>query len=314
MDAARIATAALDAAVDFVGVDASMIVLSQPDGSTFAAARGLAPEEEQGLRKLLTGLSLSEPRPADVARLQSEGGVRRFESGYLVPLASKETMGVLAVFWHRLPSLAALHADVLGELALAAAVALANERVFGETREAAARDPLTGLYNRRIFHEELAREIEAAQRYPTPLTLLVFDVDDFKRVNTELGHLEGDRILSVVGDVLLHCSRAADIPGRVGGDEFAVVLPHSTVDDAARLYTRLVSGVRTATAAVPLPILLSAGSADLRPGEGGDGLFGRADEALRLAKSSGKHHHRVFGRGPAADGGLGEAHASEQQV
>jgi len=257
------------------------------------------------VRRLLSDLSLTEPRPADMSKLGADTGARRFEAGYLVPLASQETMGALAVFWRSRPSPAALHADVLGELALAAAVALANERVFGETREAAARDPLTGLYNRRIFHDELARAIGAAHRYPTSLTVLVFDVDDFKRVNTELGHLEGDRILTVVADVLLRCSRAADVPGRAGGDEFAVVLPHSTVDDAARLYTRLVSGVRAATASVPLPILLSAGCADLQPGEGADELYGRADEALRIAKASGKHHYRVSGRELSADGGVG---------
>ena len=168
--------------------------------------------------------------------------------------------------------------------------AIENARRFREARQLADLDALTGLHNRRYFHETLAREVARAQRYDRRLALLVFDLDDFKAINDRIGHLAGDAVLAEAADRMREVVRSADIACRVGGDEFAVILPESTLDDADQLY-RAAAG-------------RGLGAAD-RPGAGGSSISGgrrraepadddpiaffeRADEALYRAKEAGK--------------------------
>ena len=87
---------------------------------------------------------------------------------------------------------------------------------------------MTGLYNQRYFHETLRREVLAAQRYERNLALIVFDVDDFKTINDQIEHLAGDRVLAQAADRLREAVRSVDVAARIGGDEFAVILPESS--------------------------------------------------------------------------------------
>ena len=154
-------------------------------------------------------------------------------------------------------------------------------------------DALTGLHNRRYFHETLAREVARAHRYGRRLALVVFDLDDFKAINDRIGHLAGDHALAEAAERLRTVVRSADIPCRVGGDEFAVVLPESSLEDAEQLFRRILDSVSGRPVAEAGTMLLSAGIAELRGGDDAPSFFQRADEALYRAKRAGKNQVSV---------------------
>ncbi len=104
-------------------------------------------------------------------------------------------------------------------------------------------DSLTGLYNRRYFNDIFLREVKHSDRYGTPLTLLMLDVDDFKAVNDAFGHAVGDRMLQAVAEVIRQHARGADIPIRFGGDEFLIVMPNTSWPDAEAITRRLAQGL-----------------------------------------------------------------------
>src|SRR5207253_8367861 len=123
----------------------------------------------------------------------------------------------------------------LEDLARRAGPAIENARRFREARQLADLDALTGLHNRRYFHETLAREVSRAQRYNRRLALLALDLDNLKAINDRLGHLAGDGVLAEVANRIRDVVRSADIACRVGGDEVAVILPESAMADAKQL-------------------------------------------------------------------------------
>ena len=167
--------------------------------------------------------------------------------------------------------------------------AIENARRYGEARKLAETDALTGLYNQRFFHETLRREVLRAQRYERNLALLVFDVDDFKGINDRIGHLAGDRVLAQAADRLREAVRSVDVACRIGGDEFAVILPESAAANAEQLYRRLQSSMRgTSLGPDQDRMRISAGIAELQHGDTAAGLFERADAALYRAKAQGK--------------------------
>ncbi len=167
--------------------------------------------------------------------------------------------------------------------------AIENARRYGEARKQAETDALTGLYNQRYFHETLRREVLRAQRYERNLALILFDVDDFKSINDQVGHLAGDRVLAQAADRLREAVRSVDVACRIGGDEFAVILPESSAVDAEQLYRRVQSSMRgTALGADDERLRLSAGIAEIQHGDTAAGLFERADGALYRAKDLGK--------------------------
>ena len=176
----------------------------------------------------------------------------------------------------------------LEQLALRAGPAIENARRFREARQLADLDALTGLHNRRYFHETLAREVSRAQRYNRSLALIVFDLDDFKAINDRIGHLAGDAVLADAAERVRDSVRSADIACRVGGDEFAVILPESTLADADQLYRRIHQSVSSRPISQEGRLFLSAGVTDLRPEDDAVAFFERADDALYRAKEAGK--------------------------
>ncbi|WP_029457155.1 sensor domain-containing diguanylate cyclase [Solidesulfovibrio alcoholivorans] len=190
---------------------------------------------------------------------------------------------------------------------LAAAMdSLARERdhlstVVGELREAhdalerqASQDFLTGLGNRRRFNEKMLAELSRFDRYGTPLSLVLFDIDDFKKINDSCGHQVGDEVLRRLGGLTLAMVRSLDEAYRVGGEEFAVVLPHTDTEQAMALAERLREHVAALAVALPdggeVRFTISLGVAQACPGarEIKD-LYATADDALYAAKRGGKN-------------------------
>ena len=110
-----------------------------------------------------------------------------------------------------------------------------------ELEESSMRDVLSGLYNQRAFFEQLRRELSNAERYKESLVLCYFDLNDFKIINDKKGHQAGDKVLALVGKIIKNTLRGNDIGCRYGGDEFALILPHTTLDDIDIFTTRLIS-------------------------------------------------------------------------
>jgi diguanylate cyclase (GGDEF)-like protein len=154
---------------------------------------------------------------------------------------------------------------LLEELTTRAGPAIENARRFGEARQLADLDALTGLHNRRYFHETLARECSRAHRYDRKLALVVVDIDDFKSINDRIGHLSGDAVLAAVAERIQSVVRSADVACRVGGDEFAVILPESSMADAEQLYRRIQFAVGSRPLGPFERIRRSAGLAELQP-------------------------------------------------
>ena len=147
--------------------------------------------------------------------------------------------------------------------------------------EEATRDSLTGLYNRRYFNDTLADHIDAAARYKRDLALIFFDLDQFKQINDTRGHEAGDAALCRFANHLKSTARAADIACRVGGDEFALILPETNAKQAKKLITRLqketASSAKESEGAIPPA---TAGIAALPC----DNLVSSADTALQKNK------------------------------
>ncbi len=195
--------------------------------------------------------------------------------------------------------------DILLEVAAAAGLPARNARRFRRALELALRDPLTGLFNRRAFETFLAREREWAVRSGRPLSLVLADLDRFKEINDVHGHPAGDRALVHFGRLLAGTARRSDIAARVGGDEFALLLPETSPVDAARLAER----VRHRLALSPLDppgtrLSASFGVAGIADAGGDpDRLVRLADDALYAAKRAGRDRlHRWIPRedGPPA--------------
>jgi len=163
-------------------------------------------------------------------------------------------------------------------------------------RRLATRDHLTGVLNRGHFLECLGKEVRRAQRYDQPLSLLMLDVDFFKRVNDTLGHPAGDRVLQELADLCQRHVREHDLVGRMGGEEFAVALVACDLERAGLVAERLRQDVAQSlyrVVSAPWPVTASLGVAQLRAGEGVEDLYLRVDRALYAAKAAGRNRVRL---------------------
>jgi diguanylate cyclase (GGDEF)-like protein len=282
----------LEAAGAVLGVDAAMIVLAADEegGGPVVATVGLS-EDEAGATPG-GAPDWTRARAAVISYLHPEDSrlVDPVRGSIAVPLQGEaETpVGTLWVFWRsseRDPDEGQV--VLLEELALRSGPAIENARRFQEARTLADLDALTGLHNYRYFHQTLEREVARAHRYERRLALIVFDIDDFKSINDRIGHLAGDSVLAEAAERVRSVVRGADIACRVGGDEFAVVLPESTINDAESLYRRL-QGALSNWRSGDQALRLSAGIAELEPEDDAATFFKRADAALYRAKDLGK--------------------------
>jgi len=207
----------------------------------------------------------------------------------LVPLvADDECVGLAAAEWgesrRHIPTLVV---SALAQAAVHAAASVRYGAMVEEIERQATRDPLTGLANRRVFEDSLPRELARARRAEAALSLVVLDIDHFKDVNDEHGHQVGDAVLREVGAALENNTKGFDVVARVGGDEFAVLLPGCLAGDAPIVAERLRR--RAETEVHGRPVTLSAGYATLADHMVvGDDLVADADAGLYVAKRAGR--------------------------
>jgi diguanylate cyclase (GGDEF)-like protein len=156
-----------------------------------------------------------------------------------------------------------------------------------EVYKLAALDQLTGLYNRRSGERRLAEEISRAVRHQWPLTILLIDIDGLKQINDRLGHAAGDAVLRDFSDRLRKAIRGSDMPVRLGGDEFMVVLPECRADEVKYVLNR-VEGLVVEYGGDKIPCRFSRSWTDYKPGESAEEFMRRGDEALYVNKRAGK--------------------------
>lgn len=152
-------------------------------------------------------------------------------------------------------------------------------------------DPLTGLANRRVFDNELAEHLMSFRRQNIPLAMLIIDIDHFKKFNDRYGHLAGDAVLRFIAGILRGAVRESDRVARLGGEEFAIVLPGSDAADASRAAERLREAVARAVLEYEgkkLRVTISCGGAAAQAGEEAQGIVKRADQALYASKAAGR--------------------------
>jgi diguanylate cyclase (GGDEF)-like protein len=197
--------------------------------------------------------------------------------------------------------------DVATASALAdfTAIALENAGLFAELQRSAITDSLTGVYNTRFFHEVLGRETARADRYTTPLSLLMIDIDSFKIVNDTFGHVVGNKVLTQIAKTLENTVRNTDFLFRCGGDEFGVVLPGTTVEGAEHVAEKILQRVESSDILHSLgytgPVTVSIGLSEYHRGSHFETLVAEADQALYASKRSSKNCARTFKRGAAAE-------------
>jgi diguanylate cyclase (GGDEF)-like protein len=193
---------------------------------------------------------------------------------------------------------------VLGAAAAVVAIAVRNVQLLTSTQEASLRDGLTGCYTRAHGIDSIARALRLARRTGRPLSVVMFDIDHFKRINDELGHLRGDDLLRSVGEILRRALRSSDVACRYGGDEFLVVCPDTPLLGAQQVaeclrreITALTVGNRDATRPVSGSFGVASSLADETESSA---LIERADAAMYQAKRTGRNRFRVANATPAS--------------
>ncbi|MBL7075574.1 diguanylate cyclase [candidate division KSB1 bacterium] len=241
----------------------------------------------------------------DLARLPVE--LRKPKGFINIPLiAEKEFMGIIHISSLSRRKYPADEVRLLSTAGNSVAIALQNARLFNKLEKQATRDGLTGIYNRRYFQEHLGMEISRAERFDADLSLLLMDIDFFKRINDSYGHQNGDYVLKEIANLIVQAVRSIDVPARYGGEEFAAILPGTATEGAGVIGER----IRKAVQAFPfqmteldgpakkkkITVTISMGVSSklhfrkTNPEE----LIKKADQALYKAKEQGRNQMVIF--------------------
>jgi diguanylate cyclase (GGDEF)-like protein len=216
-----------------------------------------------------------------------------------VPLTSREKdIGVLMFFSPTPSAFSEREVAFFTVVADQLTIAVENASLYQKTRELSYRDGLTGLFNRRYFEEALGQELHRAERYRMPLSLIMADIDHFKRYNDTHGHPTGDQALKAVASILTETTRRADVVARYGGEELVLILPLTPKDSALLVAEKLRGAIENA--AFPEGRLtISLGVATYpKDGTSSPDLIKAADDALYQAKQAGRN--RVVVASPPA--------------
>jgi diguanylate cyclase (GGDEF)-like protein len=291
-------------AADVAGVDAGAVVRFRVDGVGEVVGSWRMGSRHTGSVIPLDGAAgvAVVARTGRAARMSAAEELSARRPGGSVPPASVTLPGGVAVpirvgreLWGSLLVVARTEERIppdleerLSTFADLVGLAITNTDTSARLLSQATSDPLTGLLNHRAFQERVESEVGRAQRYGRPLTLVLLDLDFFKSINDAYGHQAGDTALMHAGSLLERCARAGDVLGRIGGDEFALLLPETNAEQALPIAERWAAEFREAPVGVASHLTMSAGVSDLTHANGSRELFRLADGALYAAKSHGR--------------------------
>jgi diguanylate cyclase (GGDEF)-like protein len=174
---------------------------------------------------------------------------------------------------------------------------IGNIALFEKIQRQATTDGLTGLVNHKTFYEILEKELWRSRRYGGQISLIMVDVDNLKKINDTHGHRAGDKVIKEVSRRIKECIRQIDTAARYGGDEFAVILPNTALNDATIVAQRMVSavaGTPTTWKKELIPLSISVGLGQYDADANPEDITSRSDQALYSAKKAGKNTFRIF--------------------
>lgn len=228
-----------------------------------------------------------------------------FLAGLFKTLTGIISIITAAMVWHLIPKIIAIpskeqllekvRALEEAEASLVMANVALESKIEARTRQLellAKTDELTGLSNRREILARLSNELDRAKRYRQPLSIQILDVDKFKEINDNHGHKVGDKVLSQFARTISTCTRDTDFIGRIGGEEFLIIMPSTGIGDAEFLAERLRANVSRQTISIGniyIKITCSIGLAEIDPDDIISSLLHRADQAMYKAKTQGRN-------------------------
>lgn len=238
----------------------------------------------------------SSPRWAAHADLAAQYGLR---CCWTTPFysANNQVLGAFAIYYRQLLQPGDSERYVIAHVARLASVAVERWRQVADLKRLATTDLLTGLRNRAYFMDSAATELRRFDRFKRELTMLMIDLDFFKLINDRHGHAAGDEALRVFAKVLVGQTRAFDLLGRIGGEEFAVLLSETGGEAGVQIAERLRQAIEQASFvfhdSAPIRFTVSVGVAPCRDGDSLDSLLARSDDALYRAKHAGRNRVEV---------------------
>jgi diguanylate cyclase (GGDEF)-like protein len=292
---------------DALRADVVAVYVADENGGIRAVAGRGVPDEALGGGQPVDSLCASvirtgspqvlQPRRSDREVALGLLGVTGIRCAFAVPARRRaEVDGALLVGFAAERWIVDSDIELLAGFAELAGIAYRNADEHTAVRRAAMLDSLTGCLNHGAFHGRLREEIARAERTDRRLALISIDFDDFKSVNDRFGHLAGDALLRTLADVLRDAVRSYDQVGRLGGDEFMLLLPATQEGSARRVLDRALASLAEARLPDGGAVTVSAGVADWKPGEDANHLIERADRSLFEAKAVRQKRGKRAGR------------------
>lgn len=295
-------------------VDQYSLMLLEEDRLVVKAAFGIPEELVQGFTLLVgegvsglvaqTGDPLLVPDLSQEPRfLEHQWWNRRTGSFLSVPLLvrKREVIGVLSAHKPEVRAFTASDLEVFSAAAAQIAIAIESAKVYQRTKELSSQDDLTLLFNRRHLFDQLEKEVQRAKRYDRLFSVIILDIDDFKRYNDTYGHLQGDEVLKEIARLIRANIRRADVAARYGGEEFVVLLPEISKSGAIIVAEK----IRTTVEQYPFPgretqpggrLTITLGVASFpKDAEEGHRLLDLADRALYVGKAQGGNRVCPYG-------------------